>query len=200
MSFVLYYFEQLKKIISGVKPQEIEKAVVLLKKTRDAGGRLFLAGCGGGAAHASHAACDFRKVCGIEAHCVTDNVAELTARINDDGWESSLSNYLRESSINSRDCLLVFSVGGGSEEKKISLNLVDAMKTAKKSEARIIGIVGRDGGFTATVADACIIIPPVDAQLVTPHTEGFQSVVSHLLISHPDLQRYQTKWESTELL
>ena len=171
--------------------------VQLLKGVRDQEGRLFLIGSGGGAGHASHATCDFRKLGGFNAFCPLDNVSELTARINDEGWENSLANHLLASKIGPKDCLFIFSVGGGSEEKQISTNLVGAIKAAKKGGAKVIGIVGIDGGYTAQVADACVIVPTIDPKAITPHTEGLQAVLWHLLISHPDLQMHPTKWEGT---
>src|SRR5262249_28083586 len=148
----------------------------------------------------SHAACDFRKLCNIEAYAPYDNVSELTARVNDDGWEKTLVDWLKVSKFNKRDGLLVFSVGGGSEKAKISMNLVNAMKMAKEIGARIVGVVGKDGGYTKEAADACVLIPTVDDKLVTPLTEGFQAVVWHLLVSHPKLQQNAAKWESVQAL
>lgn len=159
-------------------------------------GRLFILGVGGSAANASHAVNDFRKLTGIEAYCPTDNVSELTARINDDGWENSYVDWLKGSHLNLKDIVMVLSVGGGNEERKISVNLVNALKYAKEKGATICGIVGRDGGFTAKVADACVIIPTVDPELVTPLTESFQSIILHLIVSHPKLQIRKAKWES----
>lgn len=198
MSFTDFFLQQTLSIAQSLDRAAIERAVVVLRATRESGGRLFLIGSGGGAGHASHATCDFRKLCGFEAYCPTDNVSELSARINDEGWDSSISNYLSGSKLRENDCLLVFSVGGGSQEKNISMNLVNAVKLAKEKGAHVVGIVGRDGGFTAKMADACIIVPTVDAALITPHTEGYQAVVWHLLVSHPDLQLNPTKWESTK--
>ncbi len=168
----------------------------LLVDIREQRGRLFFLGVGGGAAHAGHAACDFRKVAGIECYTPTDNAAELTARINDDGWDTCYANWLRGSRLDERDGVFVFSVGGGNREHGISTNLVAALDVAREAGARVLGIVGRDGGSTAQLADACLIIPPVSADTVTPHTEGFQAVVAHLLVSHPLLRRHEMKWES----
>jgi D-sedoheptulose 7-phosphate isomerase len=170
--------------------------VRVLKSVRDHQGRLFLIGSGGGAGHASHATCDFRKLGGFDAYCPLDNISELTARINDEGWETSIANHLHVSKLNSKDCLFVFSVGGGSEEKNISTNLVYAIKAAQQVGAKIVGIVGKDGGFTAKNSDACVVVPTIDDLLITPHTEGMQAVIWHLLISHPELKQHQTKWES----
>lgn len=198
MTFSQQYLKQAAEVATRLDTESIEKVVEVLKSVREQGGRLFLIGSGGGAGHASHAACDFRKLGGFEAYCPTDNVSELTARINDDGWDSSLANYLTGSRIRKNDCVFVFSVGGGSEEKKISNNLVEAVKAAKRAGAKVVGIVGRDGGYTATVADACVVIPTVDPSLVTFHTEAFQAVVWHLLVSHPQLKLNPSKWESTD--
>lgn len=192
------FLEYSKQIIEEINPSDIEGMVSVLKATRESGGRLFLIGSGGGAGNASHAACDFRKLGGFEAYCPTDNVSELTARINDDGWDSSIADYLKGSRLNSNDCVFVFSVGGGNEEKNISTNLVNALKLAKSVNAKIVGVVGRDGGFTAENADACVVIPTVDSKLVTPFTEAFQAVVWHLIVTHPDIQVGEMKWESTK--
>lgn len=192
------FLRQAKQVIDGISPDSIEKVVQTLRSTRDVGGRLFVVGSGGGAGNASHAVCDFRKIGGFEAYCPTDNVSELTARINDDGWDSSIANYLKGSRINSKDCLFLFSVGGGNEEKNISMNLVNAIKVAKEAGAKVVGIVGRDGGYTARVADACVLVPTVDGSMVTPHTEAMQAVVWHLIVSHPQIQLHAMKWESTK--
>ena len=197
MTFSKKFFTEAKQILDGIPPESVEKVIRILRATRDAGGRLFVVGSGGGAGHASHAVCDFRKIGGFEAYCPTDNVSELTARINDDGWDSSIANYLKGSRINSKDCVLVFSVGGGNEGKNVSMNLVNAVKTAKEAGAKVVGIVGRDGGYTAKPADACVLVPTVDSSLVTPHTEAIQAVVWHLIVSHPDIQLHAMKWEST---
>lgn len=163
---------------------------------RNSGGRLFILGVGGSAANASHAANDFRKIAGIETYAPTDNVSELTARTNDEGWATVFEAWLRGSRLTSRDAILIFSVGGGNLEKNVSPNLVAALRYAKSVGARILGIVGRDGGYTAQVADACVIVPTVNAAHTTPHTEAFQAVVWHLLVSHPALKQAETKWES----
>lgn len=196
MDFTDRYLERARAIIDRIDRGSIERAAVLLRAVRDRGGRLFLVGSGGGAGHASHATCDFRKIGGFEAYCPTDNVSELSARINDDGWETSIARYLEGSRIGSSDALLVLSVGGGSIEAGISMNLVNAVRTAKKAGAAVLGIVGRDGGFTAREADACILVPAADAELVTALTESFQALVWHLLVSHPLLQAAPMKWES----
>src|SRR5256885_2047822 len=169
----------------------------ILADLRARGGRLFFVGVGGSAANCSHAVNDFRKIAGIEAYTATDNVAELTARINDDGWHSVFVEWLKGSRLQARDALFVLSVGGGDLERDISANLVLAVQHAHQVGARVLGVVGRDGGYTATVADACVIVPTVNAENVTPHTEAFQAVVWHLLVSHPKLKVSQTKWEST---
>jgi D-sedoheptulose 7-phosphate isomerase len=197
MDFIASYLEHARSIIDRIDRASIERAALLLREVRERGGRLFLVGSGGGAGHASHATCDFRKIGGFEAYCPTDNVSELSARINDEGWDSSLARYLEGSRMGARDALLVFSVGGGSEEKNISMNLVRAVAAAKQAGAAVLGIVGRDGGYTAAHADACIIVPTVDDGLVTALTESFQAVVWHLLVSHPALQAAPMKWEST---
>lgn len=196
MSFSKKYLEQAKQIIDSIDPSSIENMVNVLKRTRAEGGRLFLIGSGGGAGHASHATCDFRKSGGFEAYCPTDNVSELSARINDDGWDTSIANYLKGSKINTKDCVFVFSVGGGSEEKNISMNLVNAVKLAKEVGAKVIGVVGRNGGYTAKSADACVVISTIDNSLVTPHTESFQALIWHLIVSHPDMKVSEMKWES----
>lgn len=198
MSFSRSFLSQTRLVVEQIDPDAVERIVRVLRRTRDAGGRLFLIGSGGGAGHASHAVCDFRKLCGFEAYCPTDNVSELTARINDEGWDTSIANWLAGSRLHANDCVFVFSVGGGSEEKNISMNLVNAVKGAKDRGAAVVGVVGRDGGYTARMADACVIVPTVDAAHVTPHTEAFQAVIWHLLVSHPDLQLNPTKWESTK--
>jgi D-sedoheptulose 7-phosphate isomerase len=168
-----------------------------LATVRSRGGRLFILGVGGSAGHAGHAVNDFRKICGFEAYAPTDNVSELTARINDDGWDTSFSEWLKGSRLNMKDGILVFSVGGGNREKNVSMNLVRAMELCQDVKASIFGIVGRDGGYTKQAADACVIVPTVAGERVTPHTEGFCAVVWHLLVSHPSLALNTTKWEST---
>ncbi|MDX9759263.1 MAG: SIS domain-containing protein [Bacteroidota bacterium] len=198
MSFIQNYLTQTADIAARIDTDAVERMVMVLTDTRERGGRLFLVGSGGGAGHASHATCDFRKIGGFEAYCPTDNVSELSARINDEGWDTSIAHWLRGSRLNADDCLFVFSVGGGSEEKSISMNLVNAVRLARETGARVVGVVGRDGGFTAREADACVIVPTVDAALVTAHTEAFQAVVWHMLVSHPAIQTAPMKWESTK--
>lgn len=196
MTYAQRYLEQAARIAELVPPAAVEAVVSALARTREHGGRLFVVGSGGGAAHASHAAGDFRKLAGIEAYSPSDNVAELTARVNDDGWETSYVEWLRGSRFSKRDALLVFSVGGGDAERGISLNLVRCVEHVKAVGGVVLGIVGRDGGLTARLADACVVIPVDDEATVTPHTEGIQSVVAHLLVSHPALQVRTAKWES----
>jgi len=198
MNFINKYITNSKTILDELDKEQILKTVSILKETRENEGRLFILGVGGGAGHASHAVNDFRKICGIESYTPTDNVSELTARVNDDGWETAYVNWLKISKLKSNDTLLVFSVGGGSIEKNISVNILKSLEEAKKIGSSICGVVGRDGGYTAQVADACVIIPPLNSETITPHTEAFQAVVWHLLVSHPTLQKYDMKWESTK--
>jgi D-sedoheptulose 7-phosphate isomerase len=196
MSYSAQHLKETAEIVAKINPADCEKCVAELRAVREHGGRLFMLGVGGSAANASHAVNDFRKITGIEAYAPTDNVAELTARTNDDGWASVFVEWLRVGKLNSKDCLFILSVGGGNLEKNVSPNLVAAMQLAKQVGARIIGIVGKDGGYTAKVADACVIVPTVNPNNVTPHSEAFQAVVWHLFVSHPDLKVNQTKWES----
>lgn len=196
MSFANEYIAEAKQILEQLDTPGLEKMARLLADVRARGGRLFILGVGGSAAHASHAVNDFRKIVGIEAYTPTDNVSELTARINDDGWETVFANWLKGSRLTRNDAVLVFSVGGGSLERNVSPNLVRALEHACQVGATICGVVGRDGGYTAKVADACVIIPTVNPERVTPHTESFQALVWHLLVSHPMLQASATKWES----
>lgn len=196
MSYSSQYLTEARQILDQLDMEPIERMAHLLVETREKGGRLFILGVGGGAGHASHAVNDFRKIANIEAYAPTDNVSELTARINDDGWPGVFESWLKVSRLREDDLILVFSVGGGNLEKNVSPNLVAALEYAQKVGARITGIVGRDGGFTAQVADACVIVPTVNSENVTPHTEAFQAVVWHLLVSHPMVKHTQTKWES----
>lgn len=196
MQFIKQYLNEAQQVISQLDMTQIEKTVELLTATRTHAGRLFVLGVGGSAANASHAVNDFRKIVGIEAYAPTDNVSELTARTNDDGWASVFANWLAVSRLNKKDAVLILSVGGGHLEKNVSPNLVAALQYAKEVGATVMGIVGRDGGYTAKVADACILIPTVNAENTTPHTEAFQAVIWHLLVSHPHLKAAQTKWES----
>jgi len=185
-------------IIRKIDQGQIKKMSDILHNIRKNGGRLFILGVGGGAGHASHAVNDFRKIAGIESYAPTDNVSELTARVNDDGWETVFENWLKGSRLNKKDCILVFSVGGGNAEKNVSVNLVNALRYAKETGAKVIGVLGRDGGYTAKVADACVIIPTVNERTITPQTEAFQAVVWHLIVSSPALQKFEMKWESTK--
>src|SRR5678815_896175 len=189
------YLEETQKVVAGLDGAAIDRVVDELAQIREGGGRLFILGVGGSAANASHAVNDFRKLCGFEAYAPTDNVSELTARINDEGWDSSFVEWLRGSRLRQGDGVLVFSVGGGNRERKVSVNLVSALEHAREVGAQIFGIVGRDGGTTRELADACVLIPTVASERVTPHTEGMCAVVWHLLVSHPELQRAPTKWE-----
>ena len=198
MTFIDKYLIESKEIIDSLDRNQIRKMVDNLVNLRTRNGRLFILGVGGGAGHASHAVNDFRKICGIEAYTPTDNVSELTARINDEGWDTAYLNWLKGSNLDNEDMLLVFSVGGGNLEKGISVNIVNSLKLAKEVGAKICGVVGRDGGYTAKVAESCVVIPPINSETITPHTEGFQAVVWHLLVSHPELQKYEMKWESTK--
>ncbi|MGA2617082.1 MAG: SIS domain-containing protein [Thermoguttaceae bacterium] len=199
MEFIRQYLAESREIIDRLDLRSIEAVVGVLAETRRRGGRLFILGVGGGAAHASHAVNDFRKLCGLEAYAPTDNVSELTARTNDEGWETVFAAWLKTSRLTPADALLVISVGGGSREANVSPNLVRALEYAREVGAGIVGLVGRDGGYTARVADACVIIPTVNPCHVTPHTEGFQAVVWHLLVSHPSLKAAAGKWESEGL-
>ena len=196
MSYARQYLAEAARIAGELDTDAIERLAALLVDVRARGGRLFVLGVGGGAGNASHAVNDFRKICGIEAYAPTDNVSELTARVNDEGWETTFSAWLQVSRLGPNDMLLVFSVGGGNLEKNVSPNLVRALELARGVGAAVGGIVGRDGGYTAQVADACVIVPSVNPDAVTPHTEAFQAVVWHLLVSHPRLQQNSMKWES----
>ena len=198
MIFIESYFREAKQIIDLLDTSQIRKMVDFLVNLRSQKGRLFILGVGGGAGHASHAVNDFRKICGIESYTPSDNVSELTARVNDDGWDTSYVNWLKGSNLTLGDMIFVFSVGGGDLDKGISVNIVNSLKFAKEVGAKICGVVGREGGYTAEVADACLVIPPVNTETVTPHTEAFQAVVWHLLVSHPELQKYEMKWESVK--
>jgi D-sedoheptulose 7-phosphate isomerase len=189
------YYEEVATVAQGIDQATVDKMIDILVDMRAKGGRLFVLGVGGGAGHAGHAVNDFRKICDIEAYAPTDNISELTARVNDDGWPTVFANWLRGSRVRASDVLLIFSVGGGNAEKNISANIVEALKLAKSVGAKIIGVVGRDGGFTKQVADACVVVPTVDSATVTPHTEAFQAVVWHGMVSHPKLLANEMKWE-----
>jgi D-sedoheptulose 7-phosphate isomerase len=198
MSYSVQHLAETRSIAEQLDPALMEKIVDGLANIRERGGRLFILGVGGSAANASHAVNDFRKICGFEAYSPTDNVSELTARTNDEGWGSVFAEWLRGSRLNSKDGLLIFSVGGGNLEKNVSPNLVEALKLAKSTGASVYGIVGKDGGYTAQVADAAVIIPTVNPVNVTPHSEAFQAIVWHLFVSHPKLKLVPTKWESVK--
>jgi len=198
MNYVIQYIQEATEILRLVEQSAIERTADLLLELRERGGRLFLLGVGGGAGHASHAVCDFRKIAQIEAYAPSDNVSELTARVNDEGWETSYANWLCGSRLNAADMVFVFSVGGGDARKNISANLVRALEYAQKVRATICGVVGRDGGYTAQVADACVLIPVVNSSTITPHTESFQAMIWHLLVSHPKLKVAEMKWESIQ--
>jgi D-sedoheptulose 7-phosphate isomerase len=195
-AYVDQYIEEAIQILKKIDRVTIDQMVELMVDLRQRDGRLFILGVGGGAGHASHAVCDFRKIAMIEAYTPIDNITELTARMNDDGWETVFINWLKESKLGPKDMILVFSVGGGDAERNISANIVRALQYAQKVGATICGIVGRDGGFTARVADACLVIPAINPATVTAHTESFQALVWHLLVSHPKLKAVEMKWES----
>ena len=188
------YFQQVKTIADLIDKQQIESLVNALVSLRENGGRLFLLGVGGSAANCSHAVNDFRKLCGIETYAPTDNVSELTARINDEGWDGALAGWLIGSRLETKDAIFILSVGGGNMEKQVSVNLIKAIDLAKERKAKVFGIVGRDGGYTKKVGDVVVLVPVVDDKLVTPHSEAFQTVVWHCLVSHPSLQIQATKW------
>ncbi len=194
--FAKQYLQEAKTVIDQIDVEQVDKMTNLLVELRKTKGRLFLIGVGGGAGHASHAVNDFRKIAGIESYSPSDNVSELTARTNDEGWETTYAAWLKVSNLSEKDMLFVFSVGGGDAEKNISTNIVNALKLAKETGCKIIGVVGRDGGYTAKVADACVIVPTVNKDYITPHTESFQAMVWHLLVSDPRLQQMTNKWES----
>lgn len=196
MSFTKHYLSEASEILSQIDVAAIDRVIGKLQDVGRQGGRLFILGVGGSAANASHAVNDFRKICGIEAYAPTDNVSELTARTNDEGWETVFAQWLRGSRLNARDLVMVLSVGGGDLDRNISPNLVRALQYAKEVHATVVGIVGRDGGYTGQVADACVIVPTVNNQTITPHSEAFQSVIWHLLVSHPALKAHATRWES----
>jgi D-sedoheptulose 7-phosphate isomerase len=196
MDHVKQYLEEVHRVVDGLNVSEIDLMVQLLADLRGKGGRLFFLGVGGSAANSSHAVNDFRKICGIESYTPSDNVSEMSARVNDDGWDTVFSKWLQGSRLGKMDGVFVFSVGGGNAEKNISANLVRALEYAKKVGAKIFGVVGRDGGYTAHVADACVIIPTVNLETITPHTESFQAIILHLIVSHPAMKINEMKWES----
>jgi len=194
MSYSQDHLDETVSITKAIKPEIIEEMVKLLVDVKSTGGRLFVLGVGGSAANAGHAVNDFRKLAWIETYAPTDNVAELTARTNDEGWQTVFSGWLKVSRLNSKDCLFILSVGGGNKEKNVSPNLIEAIDLAKEVGARVTGIVGRDGGYTALNADVCLVVPTVNPATVTPHSESFQTVVWHLIVSHPALKSNPTKW------
>jgi D-sedoheptulose 7-phosphate isomerase len=194
MSYSKQHLDESVAITKAMNPETIEKIVDLLVDVKSTGGRLFVLGVGGSAANAGHAVNDFRKLAGIETYAPTDNVAELTARTNDEGWQTVFSGWLKVSKLNLKDCLFILSVGGGDKEKNVSPNLIEAIDFAKEVGARVTGIVGRDGGYTAKNADVCLVVPTVNSETVTPHSESFQTVVWHLMVSHPKLKSNPTKW------
>ena len=198
MDYTENYFNEVKKVVDSIDRGGIKRIVEQLTLLKNRGGRVFFLGVGGGAANASHAVNDFRKICGIESYAPSDNVSELTARTNDSGWESVFVDWLKGSKLSSLDGVFVLSVGGGNLEKNISVNLIRALDYAKEIGAKIFGIVGRDGGYTGRMADACLIVPMVNPETVTPHTESFQTVILHLIVSHPGLRVSQMKWESVK--
>jgi D-sedoheptulose 7-phosphate isomerase len=196
--YISAFLDDAGTIINKLDRTQIKKMSQILQDIRKSGGRLFILGVGGGAGNASHAVNDFRKITGIESYAPTDNVSELTARVNDDGWETVFVNWLKGSRLTAKDCIFVFSVGGGNAEKNVSVTLVNALRFAKEKGAKVIGVVGRDGGYTAKVADACVIIPTVNEKTITPQTEAFQAVIWHLIVSSPAMQKFDMKWESTK--
>lgn len=198
MNFSKRFLDNCTEVIKLINPEDIQAMAELLAQTREKNGRLFFIGSGGGSGHASHAVCDFRKLCNFEAYAPYDNISELTARVNDEGWDVSILNWLKVSNFRKNDCVFVFSVGGGNDEKNISMNIVKVVKHAKEIGARVVGIVGKDGGYTKKMGDAVVLIPTINPDHVTPLTEGFQAVIWHLLVSHPLLKVNQTKWESTK--
>jgi D-sedoheptulose 7-phosphate isomerase len=197
MTFTEQFIEESIAVLRGIDADAVERCATALADVRERGGRLFILGAGGSAGHASHAVNDFRKICGFEAYAPTDNVSELTARTNDEGWDTTFIEWLKGSRLDRDDVVLVFSVGGGDAERNVSPNIVRGLELAKERGAMVLGIVGRDGGYTNKVADACVVIPPLYPDHITPHTEGLCAVVWHLLVTHPALAKVPTKWEST---
>jgi len=198
MSFSKEFLNECIEAANKIDVDIVEKMADVLAEVQEKGGRIFFCGSGGGAGHASHAVCDFRKLCNIESYAPYDNVSELTARVNDEGWDVTISNWLKVSKFDKDDCVFVFSVGGGSAEKNISMNLVNAVKIAKERGGKVVGVVGKDGGYTKIAGDAVVVVPTVNASHITPIVEGYQAIVWHLLVSHPKLQVNPTKWESTK--
>jgi D-sedoheptulose 7-phosphate isomerase len=198
MSFSNEFLSECAEAIQKINSEDVEKMAQILHLTREKNGRLFIIGSGGGAGHASHAVCDFRKLGNFEAYAPYDNVSELTARVNDEGWDVTIINWLKVSRFRKDDCVFVFSVGGGNDEKKISMNIVKVVQYAKEIGAKVIGVVGKDGGFTKKLGDAVVLVPTINSNHITPLTEGFQAIIWHLLITHPIVQVNPTKWESTK--
>jgi D-sedoheptulose 7-phosphate isomerase len=198
MSYTTDYLSEVRSIVDRIDPKAIDKMVEIILKIRSSNGRLFFLGVGGGAGNASHAVNDFRKIAQIESYSPCDNVSELSARINDNGWDSVFVDWLKGSRFSKKDGLFIFSVGGGNQQKNVSVNLVKALQYGKEIGGSIVGIVGRDGGFTAQVADACVIVPTVNQSTVTPHTEAFQAVIWHLIVSHPLMRLSEMKWEAVK--
>ena len=198
MDYVTRYFQEVQQVAAGIDTAAVNKIIEIMVDSRDKGGRIFILGVGGSAGNAGHAVNDFRKIANFEAYAPTDNVSELTARINDDCWDTSFANWLKGSKLSAKDLLLILSVGGGDPRRNVSMNLVKAMEYAREVGAKITGIVGRDGGYTAKVADACVIVPTISPETVTAHSEAFQAVVWHLFVSDPRLQAAPMKWESLE--
>lgn len=194
MNFSENFINECQKVLAQIDTGIIEKMAYILYETRMKNGRLFLIGSGGGAGHSSHAVCDFRKLCNIESYSPYDNVSELTARVNDDGWDTTIVNWLKVSRLTENDCIFVFSVGGGNIEKKVSMNIVNTLNYAKVTGCKIIGVVGKDGGYTKTIGDSVLVIPTTNSEFVTPITEGFQSIIWHLIVSHTILQVNKTVW------
>ena len=194
MSYSQQHLSETSQTALAISAEMVESIVKVLKKIKDDKGRIFFLGVGGSASNASHAVNDFRKLAGIESYAPTDNVAELTARTNDEGWTTVFSAWLKISNLNSRDCLFIFSVGGGDKERNVSVNLCEAIDYGRTVNCKILGITGRDGGYTGQMADICLIVPTINSQTVTPHAESFQSIIWHLLVSHPDLKSNATKW------
>ncbi|MDD5363163.1 MAG: SIS domain-containing protein [Ignavibacteria bacterium] len=198
MNYIDKYFEEVKEIVNKLDKNSISGVINDLVAIKQKHGRLFILGVGGSAANASHTVNDFRKICGMECYAPTDNVSELTARVNDDGWETVFVKWLKTSRLNDKDGLLILSVGGGNAEKNISVNLIKAIEFAREKKSRVIGVVGKDGGYTAKNSTSCVIIPVINENTITPHSESFQSVVLHLIVTHPDLKENEMKWESTK--
>lgn len=197
-NYIETYLCEVKQIVDKIDKSKLEEMIKILIQIRERKGRLFIIGVGGSAGSCTHAVNDFRKIAGIETYAPTDNVSELTARVNDEGWESVFVQWLKVSKLNSNDCIMVFSVGGGNEEKNVSTNIVQALKLAKEIGVKVIGVVGKDGGYTGKIADACVIIPTISNETITPHAESFQGILWHMIVSHPVMKVNEMKWESTK--